>query len=226
MAQSPCFSFCALAFLTLSLAAPPVSAAESGSVEGEFGFFTKDASGKRIALAGFETKNIVAYLVPDGHEVPLKAPGVHARVALKEARFVPETIIVTKGQTVDFPNDGKAEQGVFSFSMAKKFDLGDYPRGTSKSVVFEKEGAVILLCSTHENMIGVIYVAPTHLNALSDAAGQFRISGVPVGKYKLFTWHKNLPESVEFVEVAGIDVKNGKPVRVDINLLRAGQKKP
>ena len=42
---------------------------------------------------------------------------------------MPHVLAITRGSTVDFPNDDPFFHNVFSLSSAATFDLGRYPRG-------------------------------------------------------------------------------------------------
>jgi plastocyanin len=170
------------------------------------------------AAAARDLSNVLVFLVPLDHAVALKPPSSHARVSQKNAKFLPDFLAVAKGQAVDFPNDDAVEHNVFSFSPAKRFDLGLYVRPDSKSVTFDKEGPVFLFCSIHEWMTGVIYVAPNPLFAVTDAAGTFAIADVPPGLYMAYTWNVSLPAATQRVEVRAIEVKASQPTRLSIDL--------
>jgi len=68
------------------------------------------------------------------------------RVAIQQTNeeFVPHVVAVTTGSTVDFPNDDLIFHNVFSLSRTATFDLGRYPRNTSKARTFVKPGIVTL----------------------------------------------------------------------------------
>ena len=59
---------------------------------------------------------------------------VRARASLDQRNetFVPYVLAITAGTTVDFPNSDATYHNVFSFSKAKRFDLGRYARGRSQ----------------------------------------------------------------------------------------------
>lgn len=188
-----------------------------GRVRGAIQLY-KMVDGKKQPVQDWNFAHTVVYLVPSDQELAIQAPEKHAVISQKNAKFAPELIVITKGQTVDFPNDDDIPHNVFSFSKAKKFDLGTYPQGVKKSVKFDQEGPVLLFCSIHENMNGVIYVTPNQLHTIADSQGNFTIQNVPVGKYRLRTWDSSLPEAVESVYVKDVDVASGKPVDVAIDI--------
>ena len=58
-----------------------------------------------------------------------------------DERFTPHVLPVVRGTTVDFPNADDVFHNVFSLSSARTFDLGRYPKGSAKSVTFDRSGA-------------------------------------------------------------------------------------
>jgi plastocyanin len=102
--------------------------------------------------------------------------------------FAPKVLVVRVGTTVDFPNNDKVFHNVFSFRDGKKFDLGMYPTGTSKRIVFDKPGLARLFCNIHPNMAAYVMAVDTPFYAVSDERGAFTISGVPRGTYTYHAW--------------------------------------
>src|SRR5262249_31672411 len=64
------------------------------------------------------------------------------RLAQKDQSFVPRVLAIAAGTRVDFPNLDPIFHNVFSLSPARRFDLGKYPRGDSRRIVFPKPGLV------------------------------------------------------------------------------------
>src|SRR5688572_660383 len=162
---------------------------------------------------------MVVYLEsPDpGRKMP--PPGNAVDVSQKGARFEPRLVVVTVGQTVNFPNneDREIEHNVFSSSKPKKFDLGLYGPGKSKSVTFDKPGAVLLRCSIHRYMDGVVFVSPTPYTSLVDKDGRYSIADVPPGEWTLKTWQGRRRFAEQTIPLT---VEAGKPVTVDMELKR------
>jgi plastocyanin len=113
-----------------------------------------------------------------------------ARVSLDQRKetFVPHVLAITAGTTVDFPNHDRTYHNVFSLSKAKRFDLGRYAAGTSKSVRFDRPGIVRVFCDIHSHMNAFILVFGHRFFALTDAEGRYAIEGVPPGTYTLSAW--------------------------------------
>jgi len=76
----------------------------------------------------------------------------------KDKAFSKKILKIKAGDTVEFRNSDPFSHNVFSLSDAKSFDLGSYPQGASKKVVFDKPGKVEVECSIHPQMQTVIEV--------------------------------------------------------------------
>ncbi len=104
--------------------------------------------------------------------------------------FVPRVLAITVGTTVDFPNSDGVYHNVFSLSGAKRFDLGRYPAGRSRSVRFDRPGIVRVFCEIHSHMSAFILVFNHRYFALTAADGRYQINRVPPGRYTLVAWHE------------------------------------
>ncbi len=167
------FLACLPAFLLLN--ALPAAPASAGAVSGT----VSDAHGA--------VRSAVVYLSGGASAPPLP----NAVVDQRDKMFTPHVSVVTRGTTVRFPNDDTLFHNVFAYFQAKKFDLGMYPRGTTKKVTFDKAGLVILLCNVHSSMSAYIMVVDTPYYAVSDSTGHFRLPAVPAGTYTLHSWQES-----------------------------------
>jgi plastocyanin len=114
--------------------------------------------------------------------------------------FVPHVLPVLAGTRVAFPNSDDIRHNVFSPTSASKFNLGTYPKSTTKYYVFDKPGAVTLLCNVHAEMSAYVIVTETPYFAVSDKTGNFTLKNVPPGRYVLKVWHERAKtQSVEIV---------------------------
>lgn len=103
-------------------------------------------------------------------------------------RFVPRILAVVVGQKVEFRNSDNIFHNVFSYSPPKRFDLGRYPRGKSKTLTFQKAGLVQVFCDIHSNMRADVVVVPNGHFAYVNRDGTFRLQGVPAGVHQLSIW--------------------------------------
>lgn len=70
---------------------------------------------------------------------------------LLDGEFVKQMTVVV-GDTVDFRNDDPFFHNVFSLSSVERFDLGIFPQGESRAVIFDQQGTVEVECSIHPYM--------------------------------------------------------------------------
>jgi hypothetical protein len=136
------------------------------------------------------------------------------------------------GATVVFPNNDKVDHNVFSMSRTKKFNLGSYKSGESKTVVFDKPGIVELRCDVHAEMAAYILVMKNPYFAVTDKKGNFEIpdsdylqqagmdniADLPPGKYVVKTRHEKLKTQKKSIVVPDtgdvavkLDLKRGVP---------------
>lgn len=146
-----------------------------------------DVTGKIQLANGGPGKNAVAWLSGTEKSRPLKSAVVDQR----DLTFIPHVSVVTVGTTVRFPNNDTVYHNVFAEFDAKRFDLGMYPRGSTKSIRFDKPGMVALLCSVHSEMGAYIMVVDTPYFAVAGSSGIFRVPNVPPGAYTLHVWHES-----------------------------------
>lgn len=143
-----------------------------------------DAGGRPVAGA------VVTLTVPGTPSPPPRGP---YRVAQHNIAFEPNMLIVPVGAQVSFPNLDRVRHHVYSFSQAKKFDLKLYGRDESRSVTFDKPGAVALGCNIHDAMSGVVYVTDTPYAAAADATGRASFSVPGAGaRGTLTVWHPSI----------------------------------
>jgi len=108
----------------------------------------------------------------------------------REMAFVPALLPVRIGTKVEFPNLDPGFHNIFSFSLAKRFDLGRY-RSDEKPVpsqVFDALGLVTLRCDIHEHMRALVLVLDTPYFTITDEEGSFRLIDLPAGGYTLKVW--------------------------------------
>jgi plastocyanin len=129
----------------------------------------------------------VVYLVG---EFPKAATPPVAQLIQKELTFIPALLPVRTGTKVEFPNLDDQYHNIFSYSPPKRFDLGRYrpDERPIPSQVFDVPGLVTLRCDIHEHMRGVVLVLDTPHFVVTDAAGNFRLTGLPAGRYTLKAW--------------------------------------
>jgi plastocyanin len=155
----------------------------------------------------------------DSKSVPIaKAPVMDQR----GFQFRPCVMAVQTGTPVSFPNKDPMYHSVFSYSAARKFDLGRYRAGEEPdAVVFDKPGTVSLFCEIHEHMRAQIVVVDTPYFVVTDAKGNFKLPNLPAGSHTFHVW-LGPKESFE----KKIELKAGEIVKVDWSKLDELATKP
>lgn len=112
------------------------------------------------------------------------------QVAQKDFAFAPALLPIEVGTKVEFPNLDDTYHNIFSYSPAKRFDLGRYPPGEKPTPfqVFDKAGLVTLRCDIHEHMRGLILVLDSPYFTITDAAGHYRLTNLPAGHFIVKAW--------------------------------------
>jgi len=138
-------------------------------------------------------KDVVVYLesAPATPEALARRPE-HLAMSQEGETFTPHVLPVVKGSTVEFPNSDPIFHNVFSLSRAQSFDLGRFPRGSSRSVRFDDPGVVKVFCHIHSDMAAVVLVLDNPFFAVPDEQGRFEIEGIPPGDYKVIAWHDRI----------------------------------
>jgi plastocyanin len=202
------------AILTLLPVALPASATVEGRVE-----LPKSHSAPvqtkryQIVTKGgvLSTQPPLAVVYLDG-SFPQPASLPSKQVTQKDLTFIPALLPVRVGTKVEFPNLDDTYHNIFSYSPAKRFDLGRYrpDERPIPSQVFDKAGLVTLRCDIHEHMRGLILVLDTPYFVMTDTAGHFRLSGLPAGHYTLKAWIDS-----RTTQEKPVDLKNGQTLDVD-----------
>jgi plastocyanin len=158
-----------------------------------------------------EIQNVVLYVqnAPDDDA----APAVHATMRQDDERFMPHVLPIVRGTTVDFPNVDDVFHNVFSLSSSHTFDLGRYPKGSAKSVTFDKSGIVQVFCHIHSDMSAVILVLDGPHFAQPATSGRYVIDDVPPGEYTVVGWHERIKPVTRKVRVVA-----GETARLDFDI--------
>jgi len=106
----------------------------------------------------------------------------------KDKMFSPHLLVVQVGSSVAFPNADPFFHNVFSLFDGRRFDLGLYEAGSTRSVVFSREGVSYIFCNIHSEMSAVVISLATPYYAVAGTQGIFHLKSIPEGDYELHTW--------------------------------------
>ena len=167
-----------------------------------------------VAKAGVLSTNPPVAVVYLEGKFPQPATQPVAQITQKDLTFLPSLLAVQVGTKVEFPNLDDTYHNIFSFSPPKRFDLGRY-RSDERPVpsqVFDVPGLVTLRCDIHEHMRALILVLETPHFVITDAEGNFRLTGLPEGRFALKAWIDSKTTREQRVELGG-----DATVRVDFS---------
>lgn len=119
----------------------------------------------------------------------------HFTLLQKNRTFVPHLQVIPVGSVVNFPNADPFFHNVFSLYEGKRFDLGLYEAGSTRSVTFTREGASYIFCNIHPEMSAVVLALSTRLYAIASADGSFVLRGISAGDYRMHLWMEGVPQA-------------------------------
>lgn len=163
------------------------------------------------------TPDVVVWLTPLQPISSIQPASPHGpyRLVQKNKAFEPHLLVVPTGSNVEFPNTDPFFHNVFSLFNGKRFDLGLYESGTSRSVKFDRAGVSYIFCNIHPEMGAVVLTLSTPFYAIARKSGEAMIHGVPPGSYRLQIWSEqakpmNPAGFPREVQIAGTDSNLGE----------------
>jgi plastocyanin len=174
---------------------------------------------KRSSQRSGRSSDVVLWLTPAGgwagSPPRLQNVGLPPQLVQKNKQFEPHVLAVEVGSVVDFPNRDPFFHNVFSLFDGKRFDLGLYEAGSTRSVHFDRAGICYIFCNIHPQMSAIVVVVDTPYFAVSSSEGEVVMPQVPSGQYRLNLWEehcsaKNLKEAARQVDVGlnGVSLGN------------------
>ncbi|MEP6494845.1 MAG: hypothetical protein ABJF01_19315 [bacterium] len=165
-----------------------------------------------------ELKNVVVYLDGDGEHLPASPSRIeshrHGSIAQRDERFAPHVVAVMQGGKVEFPNEDDVFHNVYSLSSGSTFDLGRYPKGSSRAATFNRVATVTVFCHIHQDMSAVVLVLSNPFFASPGDDHKFVIDDVPEGDYTVVGWHERIKTPITW----RVHVTAGQATVVDFNI--------
>jgi amicyanin len=125
-------------------------------------------TGPHLTVAGMKRSSLLAPLLvlaltgcgsgSHSSSAPTPSPAVHATI--RNFTFVPGTIHVKVGQTVEWVNEDAAPHNVSYVSGPKFRSSTTLTTGASFSLTLTRPGTIQYFCSIHPWMMGTIVVSP------------------------------------------------------------------
>lgn len=133
--------------------------------------------------------------LPGTPKLPFVPTG-HYTLLQKNRTFVPHLQVIPVGSVVNFPNADPFFHNVFSLYEGKRFDLGLYEAGSSRSVTFSREGVSYIFCNIHPEMSAVVLALSSPLYSIAGADGSVRLRAIPAGDYRLNIWMEGVSQTM------------------------------
>jgi plastocyanin len=152
-------------------------------------------------VAEHREPDVVVWLEAPG--APREAQTRHVVLDQRNLSFSPHVLVVRVGTRVELPNNDRVFHNVFSFHNGKRFDLGLYPVGTTRTVTFDQPGLSRIFCNIHPNMAAYVVTVDSPYFAVSNSNGDFEIASVSPGTYRYHAWRARGPEIAASADLHG-----------------------
>jgi hypothetical protein len=133
-------------------------------------------------------------------------------------RFVPDTLSIQTGDSVEFKNSDEALHNVMSPNSHTPFNINLPGKGSRHLQKFKTAGGLQkplrISCLYHVAMRGWIFVFNHPYHQVTDIDGRFRLANIPAGEYELALRHA--AGDLEWKKT--ITVKEGRTSRFNIRL--------
>jgi plastocyanin len=160
-------------------------------------------SKKASSTGATEPSDVVIWLTPKDSAAPAASGSAQLlpRLVQHNKQFEPRLLVVRVGTLVQFPNEDHFLHNVFSLYDGKRFDLGFYEAGSSRSVRFDRLGVSFLFCNIHPEMSAMVVAVDTPYFGISDGTGRIVVPTVPDGVYVLHVWwERSLADELKGLE--------------------------
>jgi plastocyanin len=151
--------------------------------------------GREQAFASTLLNQTVVAWIPD-QDMPVEAMP-ERQIVTRQRRFFPQTMVVTSGTPVRFPNMDPIDHNVYSLTPEHRFDVGRYGKGEGRINVFTGSGMVELLCNLHPRMAAFLLVLETPYFQTPGDDGFFDFDDLPAGKGQIMVWNYRAEEPVQ-----------------------------
>ncbi len=165
-----------------------------------------------IVGAGGELANCFVY-IKDGLAKQYAAPAQAAKLDQKACLYVPYVLGVQLGQDIDISNSDTFLHNVHYIGLQKEENFAQLGGKKDVRKFAKPEIMVKFKCDVHPWMFAYVGVVAHPFYAVTNEKGQFKISGLPAGKYTVEVWHLKAG-----VTTATVEVKEGATVTQDFTL--------
>jgi len=133
-----------------------------------------------------------------------KVPTTPVVIDQQSCFYSPRVAGVMVGQPLQIKNSDNLLHNVHSVTehAGNNFNFGQPNAGSSNSLKMKEEDVMLKLgCDVHNWMRAYVGVVTNPYYAVSDASGNFTISGVPPGTYTIDAWHERFGPTKKSITV-------------------------
>jgi plastocyanin len=192
---------------------PSEAAIETATLSGRIRIFQ---NGREQPFASLHLNQTVIAWQP--MEAASAAALPEQQIVTRRSRFFPQTVAVTSGTPVRFPNMDTIQHNVFSLTPGHRFDSGLYGEGEGEVHQFIGSGMVELFCNVHPNMAAFVLVLETDHFTTPDQNGEFVLTDLPKGPGELLIWNYRANTQLERRNLRLGSYQD--PLNLDINITR------
>lgn len=171
-----------------------------------------------------DASGVVVSLTPvnSAQAASLRRAPIRSTLTQKNKTFSPHLLVIPPGSVVEFPNRDPFFHNVFSLFEGKRFDLGLYESGTSRSVKFDRPGVSYIFCNIHPQMNAIVISLDTPYYSLVDSNGSVKMPNVESGEYLLQIWAEGL-NSEEMGKLSRRFTVGQEPVQLGVIQVPSGE---
>ena len=174
-------------------------------------------NGREQTFASMHLSQTVVAWMPD--QPVAVDPMPERRMITRQRLFFPDTLVLTSGTPVRFPNMDSIDHNVFSLTPDHRFDVGRYGESEGRTHIFEGSGVVEILCNLHANMRAYVLVLETPFFATPDEDGRFLLQDLPDGPGELMVWNYRASEQVQQLMLD--PALDSDMIQVDVDITRS-----
>ena len=150
-------------------------------------------------------KNVVISL--EGVKEGKRWPKINASLVNQGGRFVPHVQVVRTGSQLEIINRDPLLHNTHGFGGGRTvFNVGLPTKDQKVKKSLKQAGIIKVMCDVHDWMNGWVVVQDHPYFAVTEDNGNFTITEVPAGRYKISAWHEKLGRREAEVKV----LTNGK----------------
>jgi hypothetical protein len=119
-----------------------------------------------------------------------------------KCHFVPHISATMVGSYYEVQNlDPVLHNDHFRINGKTILNVGMPPKGQNIRKQLSEPGIINTACDAHTFMNGAIFVAENPYFAVTDKNGNYSISNIPPGKYRIKIWHEAIPTETKEVVI-------------------------